>query len=65
MACARKFSNDLQGIVCLEEYRLTELCQIYDAFTLYKPQAPPSSLPQQPQQQQQQQQQQSIQTAAM
>lgn len=70
ISCARKFSNDLQGIVCLEEYRLTELCQIYDAFTLYKPQALPQQqqqLPQPPQQtlqqtqQQQQQQQQSIQ----
>ncbi|XP_004522757.1 lysine-specific demethylase 6A isoform X1 [Ceratitis capitata] len=46
MACARKLSPNLQGIVCLEEYRLSELLQIYDAFTLYK--VPPQTLPQSP-----------------
>ncbi|XP_067620832.1 lysine-specific demethylase 6A isoform X2 [Eurosta solidaginis] len=46
MACARKQAPNLQGIVCLEEYRLTELLQIYDAFTLYK--APQTPLPQSP-----------------
>uniref|UniRef100_A0A1I8Q3Y6 JmjC domain-containing protein n=1 Tax=Stomoxys calcitrans TaxID=35570 RepID=A0A1I8Q3Y6_STOCA len=45
MTCARKQSPNLQGIVCLEEYRLTELCQIYDAFTLYKPNTLPQNLP--------------------
>ncbi|XP_017470513.1 PREDICTED: lysine-specific demethylase 6A isoform X1 [Rhagoletis zephyria] len=45
MACARKLAPNLQGIVCLEEYRLSELLQIYDAFTLYKP---PQTLPQSP-----------------
>uniref|UniRef100_A0A0K8W542 Lysine-specific demethylase 6A n=5 Tax=Bactrocera latifrons TaxID=174628 RepID=A0A0K8W542_BACLA len=45
MACARKLSPNLQGIVCLEEYRLSELLQIYDAFALYKV---PQTLPQSP-----------------
>lgn len=36
LACARKQSPNLQGFVCLEEYRLTELMAIYDAFTLHK-----------------------------
>ncbi|XP_055386671.1 lysine-specific demethylase 6A [Condylostylus longicornis] len=35
--CSRKQSPNLQGFVCLEEYRLTELTQIYDAFTIFKP----------------------------
>lgn len=37
MSCARKQSPSLQGFVCLEEYRLTELTQVYDSFVLYKP----------------------------
>jgi len=37
--CSRKQSANLQGFVCLEEYRLNELTQIYDAFTLFKPPA--------------------------
>ncbi|KAM7354289.1 utx histone demethylase isoform 2-T7 [Cochliomyia hominivorax] len=43
MACARKLAPTLQGIVCLEEYRLSELCQIYDAFTLHKAHSLPQS----------------------
>ncbi|XP_037828645.1 lysine-specific demethylase 6A isoform X1 [Lucilia sericata] len=43
MSCARKLAPNLQGIVCLEEYRLSELCQIYDAFTLHKTHALPQS----------------------
>ncbi|KAL9923748.1 lysine-specific demethylase 6A isoform X1 [Glossina fuscipes] len=45
MPCARKQAPNLQGFVCLEEYRLSELCQIYDAFTLHKPQTLPQSSP--------------------
>lgn len=44
MACARKQSPQLQGIVCLEEYRLSELYQIYDAFILHKLQSSSGSL---------------------
>lgn len=43
MGCARKQTPSLQGFVCLEEYRLSELLQVYDAFVLYKP--PPAPLP--------------------
>lgn len=42
MGCARKQTPSLQGFVCLEEYRLSELFQVYDAFVLYKP--PPAPL---------------------
>ncbi|XP_030383410.1 lysine-specific demethylase 6A isoform X2 [Scaptodrosophila lebanonensis] len=38
LACALKLSPTLQGIVCLEEYRLSELQGIYDSFTLYRSQ---------------------------
>lgn len=41
MGCARKQSPSLQGFVCLEEYRLTELMQVYDQFVLHKPLPPP------------------------
>jgi lysine-specific demethylase 6A len=42
MGCARKQTPSLQGFVCLEEYKLSELTQIYDAFILHKPTpAPP------------------------
>ncbi|XP_050076516.1 histone demethylase UTY [Anopheles maculipalpis] len=40
MGCARKQSPGLQGFVCLEEYTLDELMQVYDAFVLHTP-APP------------------------
>ncbi|XP_034471736.1 lysine-specific demethylase 6A isoform X2 [Drosophila innubila] len=38
LPCALKLSPSLQGIVCLEEYRLSELQQVYDSFTLYRTQ---------------------------
>ncbi|KAH8400492.1 hypothetical protein KR222_001761, partial [Zaprionus bogoriensis] len=38
LPCALKISPSLQGIVCLEEYRLSELQQVYDSFTLYRTQ---------------------------
>lgn len=56
MGCARKQAPTLQGFVCLEEYKMAELMQIYDAFSLHTP--PPLPLPapsQSPQQQTQQQ----------
>lgn len=37
MGCSRKQSPNLQGFVCLEEYKLSELTQVYDAFVLQKP----------------------------
>lgn len=37
IGCARKQSPTLQGFVCLEEYKLSELTQVYDAFVLHKP----------------------------
>ncbi|KAJ6633668.1 Lysine-specific demethylase 6A, partial [Pseudolycoriella hygida] len=40
MGCARKQTPSLSGFVCLEEYRLSELMQVYDAFVLHHP--PPS-----------------------
>lgn len=43
LGCARKQSPSLQGFVCLEEYRLSELCQVYDAFELHKPPPLPES----------------------
>lgn len=36
LGCARKQSANLQGFVCLEEYRLTELMAIYDAFVVHQ-----------------------------
>ncbi|KMY89466.1 lysine-specific demethylase 6A isoform X3 [Drosophila simulans] len=38
LSCALKLSPSLQGIVCLEEYRLTELQRVYDSFTLHRTQ---------------------------
>lgn len=43
MGCARKQAPSLQGFVCLEEYRLVELTQVYDAFLLHKSQGASSS----------------------
>ncbi|KAL1377204.1 hypothetical protein pipiens_016428, partial [Culex pipiens pipiens] len=51
MGCARKQAPTLQGFVCLEEYKMAELMQIYDAFALHipPPLPPPSQSPQQQQ----------------
>lgn len=38
MGCARKQAPSLQGFVCLEEYRLKELTDVYDAFVLHNQQ---------------------------
>lgn len=55
MNCTRKQSANLQGFVCLEEYKLSELMQVYDAFVLHRPPVQPLFLqPLQPQNQQQQ-----------
>ncbi|XP_044256246.1 lysine-specific demethylase 6A isoform X2 [Tribolium madens] len=35
MDCARKQSTNLEGFVCLEEYKMEELTEVYDNFTLY------------------------------
>lgn len=32
MDCARKQSPSLEGFVCLEEYKLSEICSVYDQF---------------------------------
>ncbi|XP_021701532.1 histone demethylase UTY isoform X2 [Aedes aegypti] len=37
MGCARKQAPNLQGFVCLEEYKMAELMQVYDAFALHIP----------------------------
>lgn len=44
LSCARKQAPNLQGFVCLEEYRLKELTDIYDKFVLSKPLPPPSPI---------------------
>lgn len=44
MGCARKQSPSLQGFVCLEEYRLSELSQVYNAFELHNPPALPEQV---------------------
>lgn len=41
MSCARKQSPNLQGFVCLEEYRLKELMDLYDKFVLSMSLPPP------------------------
>ncbi|KAH8410657.1 hypothetical protein KR009_011097, partial [Drosophila setifemur] len=38
LSCALKLSPSLHGIVCLEEYRLSELQRVYDSFTLHRTQ---------------------------
>nr|XP_029715194.1 histone demethylase UTY isoform X1 [Aedes albopictus] len=60
MGCARKQAPNLQGFVCLEEYKMAELMQVYDAFALHIPpplpiQPPLSASPSIQQQQQLQQ----------
>ncbi|KAL3289702.1 hypothetical protein HHI36_023102 [Cryptolaemus montrouzieri] len=35
MSCARKQSTNLEGFVCLEEYKMQELCDVYDNFILH------------------------------
>ena len=32
--CARKQAPGLEGFVCLEEYRMDELCEVFDHFML-------------------------------
>lgn len=43
LSCARKQAPNLQGFVCLEEYRLNDLIEIYDKFMIAKPLSPPVS----------------------
>ncbi|XP_011303996.1 histone demethylase UTY isoform X2 [Fopius arisanus] len=35
MDCARKQSPSLEGFVCLEEYRMRDLMEVYDGFSLH------------------------------
>lgn len=35
MDCARKQSPSLEGFVCLEEYRMRDLMEVYDGFTIH------------------------------
>lgn len=35
MDCARKQSSNLEGFVCLEEYSMDELMDVYDSFILH------------------------------
>lgn len=35
MDCARKQSPNLEGFVCLEEYSMEELMDVYDNFVLH------------------------------
>ncbi|XP_020287358.1 histone demethylase UTY-like [Pseudomyrmex gracilis] len=37
MDCARKQAPSLEGFVCLEEYSMRDLMDVYDGFTLYTP----------------------------
>lgn len=41
--CAMKYSSTLEGFVCLEEYKINELMDIYDNFVLH--QVPTTSTP--------------------
>ncbi|KAK1132310.1 Lysine-specific demethylase 6A, variant 2 [Melipona bicolor] len=44
MDCARKQSPSLEGFVCLEEYRMRDLMEVYDGFTLHSSLTTPSSV---------------------
>lgn len=43
MDCARKQSPSLEGFVCLEEYRMRDLMEVYDGFTMHMPLATATS----------------------
>lgn len=38
--CAKKQSPNLEGFVCLEEYKMSELIEIYNNFVLHCPNMP-------------------------
>uniref|UniRef100_A0A8D8V7C9 Lysine-specific demethylase 6A n=2 Tax=Cacopsylla melanoneura TaxID=428564 RepID=A0A8D8V7C9_9HEMI len=40
MDCAKKQAPNLEGFVCLEEYRMNELIQVFDNFQLHQVQSP-------------------------
>ncbi|XP_048265444.1 histone demethylase UTY isoform X1 [Bombus terrestris] len=44
MDCARKQAPSLEGFVCLEEYRMRDLMDVYDGFTLHTSLTTPSSV---------------------
>ncbi|XP_066247383.1 lysine-specific demethylase 6A isoform X1 [Euwallacea similis] len=43
MDCARKQSPNLEGFVCLEEYKSQELCDVYNSFVLHSNVSNPDS----------------------
>lgn len=40
VVCAKKQSPNLEGFVCLEEYKMSELIEIYDSFVLHSQSTP-------------------------
>ncbi|KAK9507658.1 hypothetical protein O3M35_007466 [Rhynocoris fuscipes] len=42
--CARKQAPGLEGFVCLEEYRMSELMDVFDNFTIHPVQSPSGSM---------------------
>ncbi|XP_046672400.1 histone demethylase UTY isoform X2 [Homalodisca vitripennis] len=42
--CSRKQAPGLEGFVCLEEYRMSELMQVFDNFILHPVQSPSNSM---------------------
>ena len=42
--CAHRKSTDLKGFICLEEYKLKELSDVYDAFKLHQQQPSQTSV---------------------
>ncbi len=38
--CAHRRSHGLKGFLCLEEYKVKELCEVYDAFKLHQQHQP-------------------------
>lgn len=40
VVCAKKQSPNLEGFVCLEEYKMAELIEIYDNFVLHNQSLP-------------------------
>ena len=43
--CAHRRSHSLKGFICLEEYKLKELSDVYDAFKIHQQQQTPAASP--------------------
>jgi len=43
--CAHRRSHSLKGFICLEEYKLKELSDVYDAFKIHQQQQTPTASP--------------------